>query len=291
MIISVGMYSVFIMVLIKVFSSFIEPFIAANVFGIFKTTFFSILGICSFLYFIDFITLGWLKRFRFISKIYFPVYRFFGWITLAFLYRPLYYNLIDNRFGRRIGFLLVPYMLIVASVTTLRVDSFLYFPKRSNDRTLNDNHYQDQLEAEERVKLVIIPSKFVDNDFLEIFVPYTSDDDDVIEHYCPDLRPDKIIGLKTDMVQIRRSGNEISPVDSLLLCAAMVNKIIINDSLFENVDYYFYSQSRYGEKGLMATFDISYLNRGKHTISVDKRRKKENELSWKRIANFPFWKE
>lgn len=58
--------------------------------------------------FIDFITQGLLKRNKWVSKFYFPFYWAFSFLTLSFLYRPLVYNFLDNRFGKRIIFLLTP---------------------------------------------------------------------------------------------------------------------------------------------------------------------------------------
>ena len=54
------------------------------------------------IYLIDFITLGWLKKLPKIGGLYFPLYLFYSLITLSFIYRPLYYNLIDNKFGRKV---------------------------------------------------------------------------------------------------------------------------------------------------------------------------------------------
>ena len=52
--------------------------------------------IAGFLGFIDFVTLGFFKRFKWISKIYWPIYRLVGVLTLARFYRPIYYILVSN---------------------------------------------------------------------------------------------------------------------------------------------------------------------------------------------------
>ena len=70
--------------------------------------------------FIDFITLGFLKKKKWISKIYFPVYWVFSIITLSFLYRPLVYNFLDNKFGRRLSLISVSYTHLTLP-TTCRV--------------------------------------------------------------------------------------------------------------------------------------------------------------------------
>ena len=59
---------------------------------------FSIIYILStLLYMIDFLGGGILKKFKFSSKVFFPIYRVFGFITLSFLYRPLLYNFLDQK--------------------------------------------------------------------------------------------------------------------------------------------------------------------------------------------------
>ncbi|MCB9352189.1 MAG: hypothetical protein H6573_32540 [Lewinellaceae bacterium] len=95
-------------------------------FAILIAAWFILLG--SLLYFIDFITLGYLKRIRWLAPVYYPIYRFFSLITFARLYRPLYYNLIDNRFGRGVGFLLAPYMILLIVGSSIKFISEAYFP-------------------------------------------------------------------------------------------------------------------------------------------------------------------
>lgn len=74
--------------------------------------FFFVLGL---IVFVDFIALGVLKKTRdgALSRIYLQVYRFYSFITLSFLYRPLLYNFIDNRYTRRLFFFSLPYIALV----------------------------------------------------------------------------------------------------------------------------------------------------------------------------------
>ncbi|PHI18640.1 hypothetical protein CEQ90_16800 [Lewinellaceae bacterium SD302] len=75
--------------------------------------FMAIYLVLGLLYLLDFMTLGWVKRIRWLSRFYYPVYRFFGFVTLARIYRPLYYNFIDDKFGRRMVLIAVPYILLI----------------------------------------------------------------------------------------------------------------------------------------------------------------------------------
>ena len=71
-----------------------------------------------FIYFLDFITIGGIKRIkknRLIRRIYLPNYRVLSVLSLAILYRPLYYNLIDNKYGRRIKLFLLLYVVFLFS--------------------------------------------------------------------------------------------------------------------------------------------------------------------------------
>jgi len=53
--------------------------------------------------FIDFATQGWLKKKQWLSKLYFPFYWVFSFVTFSFIYRPLVYNFLDNKFGKRLA--------------------------------------------------------------------------------------------------------------------------------------------------------------------------------------------
>ena len=65
--------------------------------------------------FIDFITLGSLKKVenKWFSFFYSIIYTFFSYITLSFLYTPLLYNFLDNKYTRRLFFLSIPYILVI----------------------------------------------------------------------------------------------------------------------------------------------------------------------------------
>ena len=100
--------------------------------------------------FIDFVTQGFLKRKKWTSKIYFPIYRVFNIITLSFLYRPLVYNFLDNKFGKRLSFILAPIYIGVLYLTSYSyVDSnFLDIKKNSSEFVANAGNYEDLIKKE-----------------------------------------------------------------------------------------------------------------------------------------------
>lgn len=102
------------------------------------------------LVFFDLITLGGFKKVKntFFSKAYFYLYRFFGFVTLSFLYRPLLYNFIDHNYTKKLFYLSIPYIgLIAFSDAMVTKISNPYRPERdyllSKGQLLDENLYDD----------------------------------------------------------------------------------------------------------------------------------------------------
>ena len=68
--------------------------------------------------FVDFISFGLLKRIKnpTFSKFYLWIYRIAGVLTLSFLYRPLLFNFIDNKYTKRLVILAIPYIAFVSII-------------------------------------------------------------------------------------------------------------------------------------------------------------------------------
>ena len=252
-----------------------------------------ILLLGAMLYLLDFITLGWLKRQKWLTPFYFPFYRLFSILTFAFIYRPIYYNLIDNKFGRWTGFMLVPYLLVFVMVSSITITTHSFLPIHRNSQTLVTALYDDTRSETSLSTNASIPSKFVDNGFLQVYLPYVDNaNDKVIQLICPDLKPAKTgIGLSKDHDWGRYGMNP----DSALLCNAARYKIYINDSLFQQPKYRFYDHPIRKDIGLLTILDINYLPRGAHQVRVDvkflQRRNRKDTLIFSTPVQIPFWKE
>ena len=112
---------------------------------------FIVLGL--FLTFIDFITQGWLKKKKWLSKIYFPFYWVFSFITLSFLYRPIVYNFLDNKFGKRLSLVLFPIFILVIIMSSINHNFSNYFNEgnSSNNYITSDNNYIDIAEKDDAI--------------------------------------------------------------------------------------------------------------------------------------------
>lgn len=129
----------------------------------------------SLIYLVDFITGGMVKRGE--SRIYYPLYRVMGWLTLARLYRPLYYAIISNKWGKRLIWLVIPYVLLITLVPG-RVTNFNSYINRSdydmetNQRySINDRYYEDKDGFKPTKATVILPSDIITDKVLKVRLP------------------------------------------------------------------------------------------------------------------------
>ena len=251
--------------------------------------------VLALIYAIDFITLGYFKRQRDIHKVYMPIYRLFSFITLAPLYRPLYYNMIDNRFGRRLGRLLVPYFLILSIVATGRFNTHRYFPHGMVlDEVFTSNDLYDDRRADYRlIHNASIPSRTVDNDFLEVFVKYRARrDEPVMEFRDSTLRSGKWMGFVTDIRLGPINPKKNTAPDSMLMSLTEIVRFNIGDSIIREIpNPKFYVHTNAKERGIITTLDLQWLPRGIHELNVEKLRfpaKREDTLEWRTMETIPF---
>ncbi|MBK8564083.1 MAG: hypothetical protein IPN76_12285 [Saprospiraceae bacterium] len=258
-----------------------------------------VFALASFIYMLDFVTLGWVKKWRWFSKGYYPIYRFFGFITLAALYRPMYYNLIDNKLGRRAALLMIPYIYSVIWLASMNVDAHVWFAVEKNNHEIVKSCYDDLRAADKLISAASIPSKFVGNGYLELFVRYLPyQDDSSLKKKCPDVSPPTNPGISSGFHIDLTGEEEEEQVDFPKLsldCLASLYELSINDSLYQQPGYRFFRHPNNDERGLLTLLDVAYLPRGEHEIILRKLGRDTTEgseaLIMKDFVRFPFWKE
>ena len=245
-----------------------------------------------FIYFLDFITLGWIKRKKAIAGVYYPIYRFFSVITLSFIYRPIYYNLLDNKFGRNIVLFLIPYLIGFTLIASLTVNTHAFLPGNRQLQSISNNFYDDTLD-DRPAYTASISSKFIKNGFAQLFLPYVArNDDEVIEAICPDLKPAKTgIFFFGNNDPLRNNMNAELALD----CHSQRFNIYVNDSLLNNLKYRFHEHPIRKNIGLLTVLDVGYLPRGEHAIKIDVKVLESNNgkdtLFFRESVIMPFWKE
>ncbi|MBO6606865.1 hypothetical protein [Psychroserpens sp.] len=244
--------------------------------------------------FFDFVTLGSLKKKKWISKIYFPVYWVFSFITLSFLYRPLVYNFLDHKFGRRLSFVLVPFYIGIMILSSVKYQNSNYLKAdlNSNDMIANIENYEDQL-ANSKVFTgdVTIPSKVIKDSYLKIFMPYSETVEDRVFAINPGLKPEKDIrGLKTDVVKIN-TNNSRSKRDSLtkvyIETFGEIYSIRIDSIPFES--NFILSQNFREELGFETYLNLDSIPSGKHLLKINRMRIRNNDTTYWIVDRIPFW--
>ena len=244
--------------------------------------------------FIDFITLGFLKKKKWISRIYFPIYWVFSFITLSFLYRPLVYNFLDNKFGRRLSLILVPFYILILVITSLQYKSsnYIHNDVSSSSFMANSESYEDLLiDNKTFTDDVIIQSKVISDPFVKVFMLYSENIEDRVFHYNPTLKPEADErGLSTDIV-VNSNFVSRAKIDSLrqeyLKAIISIYSIKIDSTTYRNA--FIFGQNLKKELGFETYIGTKKLEEGKHLLKVNRRSIKDKDTTYWQVANIPFW--
>jgi hypothetical protein len=242
---------------------------------------------------IDFITLGFLKKKKWLSKIYFPVYWVFSFITLSFLYRPLVYNFLDNKFGKRLSLALVPFYILITLGTSLNYNVSNYFDTdtTSNDFVANNNNYEDLLnESNGFINNVAIQSKVISDNYVKVFVLYSENVENRIFNFNPLLKPEEDSrGLKTGI----NFGNNtrIRKSDSLRRAYLKTFNEIYSvkiDTIKYETDFIL-AHSKNDKLGFETYISTKTLAEGKHLLKVNRLRISKGDTTNWNVSKIPFW--
>ncbi len=207
------------------------------------------------LYLIDFLSLGYLKRIPYFRKFYFPVYRLMSAITLAPLYRSIYYGLVSNlnRFHIFIGLFLYTAATIFISYILLDSRNFLVqYNTLSGKENVYAGHYENLYE-ENPSNVIQIQSDIVKDQVLRVFLVYNT------WHFT-------YFDNKYDWENYE---NIASVPDSVLF--KQINQdftLNINDVAIENPTWYRHNRDKTNQYGFLTWIDIGLLDRGPHRLNL-----------------------
>jgi hypothetical protein len=176
---------------------------------------------------------------------------------------------------------------------------YRFYPDNETNSELFTNTYDDERSPDEQIGNASISSLIIKDQFLPVFIRYNNRDNEVLLRNCQDYEPSKKSNL-TSGIQISKNGFQINdpsvPEDNpekLLNCLQQHYKIYLNDSLFNQTDFYFFKQNgEIEEKGLRTILDIKHLPRGKNLLKITHMALDTAEISIEQpYAIIPFWKE
>lgn len=250
------------------------------------------------IYALDTLTLGFFKKFNWLSKFYYPIHRFWGAITLSKVYRGIYYSLISRFSKRQIRLVLTPIILLTVFIPFFKFDQYVFFPDSSSTQGyLQHSIYENQLTEEDRITRAAIPSMIIRKDWIPLFIRYDVADNDDIYKHCGDYQPSKQPGLISGIsfkngLHIRSPNVIEENPEKLLNCLSSYYDIYLNDSLHQQLDFYFYQHPHREEQGLMTVLPVAYLENGKHVIDIQRRIiTQADSIRNESYIRIPFWLE
>ena len=244
-------------------------------------------------YAFDFTTMGLLKRSRWLARPYYWLYVPLGYLTLARFYRPLYYNLIDNRFGRRFAVAVPLIILVLVLFFSLHYSQYTYLPGQFQGGTtlISDDFYEDErTESSSRWRMTL-DSRFVRNDYVQLFVPYIPIyDDELIELASPGLVPGRNPGVYLrGGFSLGGRNNAEADNRALLDAFAALYRLFVNDSL-RAVAPRFHTRADREQAGLLYVIPVHDLPVGEHRLRLDKRELRQDSVLYQPGLSLYFYK-
>ena len=256
------------------------------------------IAIGMFLTFFDFLTQGLLKRNKWVSKIYFPVYWVFSFLTLSFLYRPLVYNFLDNKFGKRLILLLTPIYLLILVVASLQYENsnFLDIERDSSAQFANKENYQDLMNEDgDYPGDFVIPSKVIRTPYLPVFIPFRENVEDRIFAYDTTMTPKKDrrglssgINFGTSWEDEWDSRKQRDSIRKRYVELFNVTHSFKIDTLKMDAEFIVTTSSK-GQLGFETNLNIREISEGMHLLKLIRLRKRKDSTETVIEAQIPFW--
>ena len=225
------------------------------------------------LYLLDFLTLGWFKRFSWLAKMYRPVYVIMSFLTLAPLYRNIYYGLL-SRFNRWIVFAGLAFFIAFASFVLIfeqgQASSLGVFDSSeiySDDleAVVIDGHYRNK-NPEKISSWLHISSATVEMDVVEVFIAHKRA-----------LEPTIFDSFQRDLGHSKES---IILSDSLKLAAlSHFYRFRIDGKEIDPIPFSLMTYSQYNQKGVIGFIPIGALSVGPHSLELYLNKEKETKVA------------
>jgi hypothetical protein len=248
-------------------------------------------------YLIDSLSLGLLKKSRRLRPVYYPIYRLLSTVTLSFLYRTIYYNIITKFPVSYTRLILIAYMIIIFFVPFITFDDYRYFPDNETSSSMYAEYYDDTREEDAYISKVSMPSMAVSDSFIPLFIRYNPSDNPALEKCCPNFSPAKGGGFKHGISFTREgitlsapSVEETDP-EAMLNCLLDFYTLKIDNVKSDVSQALFYTHPNKGEKGVLLLINTDHLINGPHKIELSKPILQDSVLEIKEYANIQFWKQ
>jgi hypothetical protein len=245
---------------------------------------------------VDFFSQGFLKKKKWLAFIYFPVYRVMSRVTFSFLYRPLLYNLLDNKLGKRILAILIPVFILGLILFSITIKESNFHMNDWDDKAEYASvlNYDDEIVDNERVfvRTATIPSKIIKTSSLPIFIKHRIAIEDMIYKIDTTLVPEKdnrgyelgIINFQFDTGDTTTAYTNFKKYLEVLEDVVTVKL----DSTIIPVTYIMAHNSK-GQRGYETVLDLNDISRGSHILKITRKRIRRDSIRTTDVARIPFW--
>ena len=253
------------------------------------------------IYLFDFLTLGALKKIKnkWFANIYYPIYRFFGWVTFAGVYRGIYYSLIQYASKKVMMFITPIYIIGALWLLNQGYSAHTLFPEnggyRLQEELIGIENYQDEF-----VDRMIIRSSFIesfivpaDQNFIKYHIPLTESLEDSLINRCHRVAPfnergihwRKWVQTNYNQVEYDSSFNYHQNAENILNCISERISISIDSLTYPEKKFYFGKVSQPTDYAVLITvLDASSIPRGNHNLVI------ESKLFGDDLI-IPFWRD
>ena len=176
---------------------------------------------------VDFITGGVLKmiKFKLFKKPYIICSKVISWITLSFLWKPIYYNLVDNKKTKWLIYFIIPIFAFLYLQSTINYNSFSIFPSKLNsdvDRefksisfkekarySFQTKFYDNLRKKNEVIRIMSLQNNKIENKSMELFVKLYNYDETLIMKMDSTIKPIAAKGLSSHLIKKSDYENEL----------------------------------------------------------------------------------
>jgi hypothetical protein len=213
---------------------------------------------------IDFIGIGLFRRHRIPAKLYYPLHRVVGWITLSRFYRPIYYL-----FATNVSMLwLSTFFVLFALLTVLGLNTLSRSPdqhplsytglySRESPWGLFSPYFADRNEHWSSMVLEI-PSPVVKGRYLELR----------LKHH-----------ILYERHILRDCAGEQAGDSLKLACVNRFYRVYLDGAELEEPGWMYYFHQKERRKGFISFVDVSALEPGRHTVEIFARMEEPRTLA------------
>ncbi len=212
---------------------------------------------------LDFLTLGFFRRFSIVARVYWPVHYFVSMLTLGRYYRPIYFAFVSST-RRWIIFLVLASFVFGSFFSLDQITGNVYdgsafsrlslWHARDMELRIYSGYYEDQNEEFYSYQAQI-PSDIIEGNVLRLFIPVMIGKEDSIMKYA---NYDSLVLANEGM---KKGARDLSAIKKFY-------HVYLDDSLIADLPIFYHYRLSTNQPGYLMYIDISSLTQGMHILDV-----------------------